>query len=319
MNKRKTLLLSLGAVGAAALILLAVALWRPSPAVQWPAFAPANEPQVMVVVDPDFGHHIGDVVPVDIFVRQPHGTKVDVGSMALEGDFEVRNEPEVTRAVRGDAEYIRIRLYLQSFAAFKPAYEAKISMVYEVPGDRNVHEVKAPTVKVGTSNTWDGRDEIKEGQLAPWYGSHLLWTIGYLVAGVLGFIGSWIAVRRIRKGMPKPSQPKTPLSPRQKGKILFDRVWKKIRAGDQSERNFRQIDVIVRKLERIENVLLEHVPVAVGDNHPRKAQIVHILQQCERVIFQGVKLSEDELDVLEATFYIFIGAVPKVKTDTKAS
>lgn len=319
MNKRKILLLSALVAGLVAVILLAVTLLPAGSGVKWPDFPQPQgaEPQVVVQVEPDFGYHIGDLVPVDIFVRQPQGTHVNVDAMALEGDFEVRGEPEITSEQHGADLYIRYRVTLQSFQAFKPAYTAKISMTYEKVGDRNSYEVKAPPIAVGTSNTWDGRDQRQEGKLAPWYGDHLAWTIAYLVIGLGGFIVSWIAVVRIRRGMPKPKVPVVPLTPRQKAKLRFDRVWKKIRAGDQSEANFRVIDVIVRKLERIEHVLLEHVPIAVGDNHPRQAQIIHILSQCERVIFQGVTLSEGELDALEAMFNTFIGAMPVVPVTSR--
>lgn len=319
MNKRKILLLSASLAGAAAVILLLVALLSGGSGVKWPDFPQPQgaEPQVVVVVEPDFGYHIGDVVPVDIYVRQPQGTHVNVDAMALEGDFEVRGEPEITSDQHGADVYIRYRVKLQSFQAFKPAYTAKISMTYEKPGDRNSYEVKAPSITVGTSNTWDGRDQNQEGPLAPWYGHHLLWAIAYLAVGLVGFIVSWVAVVRIRRGIPKPKVPATPLTPRQKAKLRFDRVWKKIRAGDQSEANFRVIDVIVRKLERIEHVLLEYVPIAVGDSHPKKAEIVYILTECEKVIFRGGTLSEGELDALEAMFNTFIGATPVVPVTSK--
>lgn len=310
MNKRKTLLLS-ALAGAAIVILLLAALWRPSPSVQWPDFPQprGSEPQVVVVVDPDFGYHIGDVIPVDIFIRQPAGTKVEDG-LALEGDFETRGDPVVTREIRGGETYIRMRVYLQSFQAFKPAYQATISMTFETVGDKVIREVKMPPIAVGTSNTWDGRDYPQTGKLAPWYGNHLSWNIGYLVVGLIGLIGLTVYIRRLRKLIPKPIKPKAPLTPRQKAKARFDEVWKRIRAGDQSERNFREIDVIVRQLERIEHVLLEYVPVALGDIHPRKAEIMHILENCELVIFRGDSLTDEQLDVFEAMFLIFIGATP---------
>lgn len=312
MNKRKILLLSASLAGLAAVILLLVASLTGGNNVKWPDFPqpPGAEPQVVVVVEPDFGYRIGDVVAVDIFVRQPPGTRVNVDALALEGDFEVRGEPEIVSKQHGADVYIRYRINLQSFQAFKPAYTAKISMTYEKPGDRNAYEVKAPAITVGTSNTFDGRLQNQEGRLVPLYGHHLAWTIAYLVVGLTGFIGSWIAVVRIRRGMPKPEEKVVPLTPRQEAKLRFDQVWEKIRAGDQSEANFRVIDVIVRELERIGNVLLEYVPIAIGDNHPRKAQIVYILTECEKVIFQGGTLLDGELNALEAMFNIYIGATP---------
>lgn len=314
MNKRKTLLLA-ALAGAVMVILWLVAFWLPAPSVQWPNFPqPAgSEPQVVVVVDPDFGYHIGDVVPVDIFIRQPAGTKVEDG-LALEGDFETRGDPVVTREVRGADTYIRMRVYLQSFQAFKPAYQATISMTYEKVGDKEIREVQAPPITVGTSNTWDGRDQPQTGKLAPWYGNHLVFNIAYLVVGVVGLIGLTVYIRRLRKLIPKPTKPKVPLTPRQKAKARFDVVWKKIRAGDQSERNFREIDVIVRQLERIEHVLLEHVPMAIGDSHPRKEAIMHILGSCELVIFRGDSLTDEQLDAFEAMFLVFIGAAPTTPT-----
>lgn len=311
MNKKKTLLLTALLAGGAA-ALLAVAFLLPPARTNWPQFPePTNgEPQVVVVVEPDFGYHIGDEVPVDIYVRQPTGTAVDIGSLAMEGDFEVRGEPKVTRAPQTNGEqYIHIRVVLQSLSAFKPQYTSKLNMTWEAPGDRVSHPIATPEISVGASNTWDGRDVVQKGKLPFWYGNHLAWTIAMMATGVVGFIGLWLWSRAIRRGMPRPPKRRTPLSPRAKAKARFDKVWAKIRAGDQSESHFRVIDVLVRQLERIEHVLLDDVPMSVGDAHPRLAQIMHILQQCEEVIYKGTTLTNEQLDSLELAFNIYVGVV----------
>ncbi len=252
-------------------------------------------PSVVVAVEPDFGYRIGDIVPVTIYVRQAPKTTVDVGSLALEGDFEIVGEPDVQVIDAQDGgKILRVKLSLQSFA-YKKALSSRLSMSFNVQGEKQDREIPRTSFEVHTSPTWDGREVLQEGTQTIWQGHHLAVTLAFVILGLCGMCGGTFLVIRLRRQIPAPEVPVTPLTPRQIAVRDFNAVWAKISRGDRGPENFREIDRILRKLLLIETVLLKHIDMALGQNHPYLSQVQLVIGKCEAVMFKGDELGKEDL------------------------
>lgn len=158
MKKR---LISLAAVFAI-VVAVGVAFWfftRPS----WPDFpaAASNEPQVVVKVERDYAHHLGDLIEVELFVRSAPGTVVDPKTLSIGGDFELADKPAVSQKDLKDGSTVyRFALAMQSFR-FKKEQVMEGSVSYRVDDKRQDLTIKP--LSLYTSNTWDGRKELMEG------------------------------------------------------------------------------------------------------------------------------------------------------------
>ena len=290
----------------AALIVGVLAFWacsRPEK-VEWPQFKPATDaaPRLAVHVQPDFGYRIGDLVNVTIFIRQQPGTKVDLSSTAIEGDFEFYGEPQYDEEVLPDgAKLIRIKQSLQSFSS-TPSITSRISMTWTEDGKKEAHEIPKTEITVFTSKTYDGRpDNLQNGPLAFVTPSLLTRCIVLAVLSLTGIVVATIFIRRYISGLPV-HKPVVALSPRMKARQRFDAVWKKIEGGDLSEENFREIEAILRDFFKVQTVLREYIPIAVGEGHPHIQQITAVFDLCEMAIYQQVVLNAQQLRQLKDSF-----------------
>jgi hypothetical protein len=290
------------AVVALAAALALVFMWPKT--ADWPQFAATenNAPATVVQVKPDFGYRTGDLIPVTLYIKEAPGTQVDIGSLALEGNFELVGEPDVfTKDLEDGSRLIRVRLTLQSFA-FAPSVQSRVSMIWTVDGQRDTFELPETVIKVFTSKTWDGREELQEGEV-DLLGSPTPWVnLALFVLSVAGIVWTTRYIRRVIAGLPKDEPTKFPVSPRVLAKQRFDAVWAKIEAGDLSEENFKEINIILRQFLKIETILRKFIPLAVGEGHPYIEQIVLVFGHCERVIFEGEVLNAEELAALKAAF-----------------
>ncbi|MBY0548539.1 MAG: hypothetical protein K2W95_14815 [Candidatus Obscuribacterales bacterium] len=154
---------SLAVVAVAAITFAAYYFTRPS----WPDFPATAEktPQAKVkVAERDYGYRIGDVIPVELVIRQQPGTRVVVSDMTVSGDFEL-HEKNPTLQVKefedGSALY-RVTFKLQSFETkARLSFKAQVSWVELEKNKGEVFDV--PETKIGYSMTWDGRKEMQEG------------------------------------------------------------------------------------------------------------------------------------------------------------
>jgi len=298
----KKLNLTRAAVTVAILAALALVFFWPK-AVDWPQFAAAenNAPATVVEVKPDFGYRTGDLIPVTLYIKEAPGTEVDITSLALEGNFELVGEPDVfAKGLEDGSRLIRVRLVLQSFTLAQPV-SSRVSMIWTVDGQRDTFELPETVIKVHTSMTWDGREELQEGEV-DLLGSRTPWAnLALFVLSVAGII--WLSryIRRLIAGLPREVS-EAPVSPRLLAKQRFDAIWAKIEAGDLSEENFKEINIILRQFLKIETVLRKFIPMAVGENHPYIEQIVLVFGHCERVMFERDVLTAEELAALKTAF-----------------
>ncbi len=134
-------------------------LMRPS----WPQFpAPkGNEPQAIVKVERDYAHHLGDLIHVDVFVRQQPGTAIDLKSLSVGGDFELSAKQELTEKKLDDGSVLyRFHLKVQSFKVQKK--QVMTGSLGWRDGDVR-KELTLEPLALYTSNTYDGRKALMEG------------------------------------------------------------------------------------------------------------------------------------------------------------
>jgi hypothetical protein len=271
----------------------------------WPAFPPATtqDPQVAAQVEPDFGWRTGDHVPMVIYIRQQPNTTVDVNSLAMEGDFEIAKPPQVfVRDTKDGARYIRVDLVLQSVHV-APKLTLKANMSYSVEGSNEIHAVSLPGLELYTSRTWDGRMELKDGPLAAKQGYHWWYTIGALLAGFLGLLGSYGYMRKIRAEYVPPL---VKLSAWEQARVDFVTVWARIQQREDTEADYKEIERIIRRLYRVEPRTLYELQFELGINHPHYKQIKVILTNTGKVLYKQQVLSDAEkIEIFEAFQQIF--------------
>lgn len=276
--------------------------------VKWPEFpaaektAPPSAPSVVAKLERDFAYRIGDVVPVVLYIKEAPDTRVDLNSIALEGDFEIRGSGKLYQeTTKEGGRILRFQLSLQSFSA-APAVSTKAAISYRVLSSNEEYTVSLPALAVSTSNTWDQKERIVEGELFVVHGWHGWINGGLLAAGLLLSIYGYRRYRYFKSLSPEALQ-----SPRRAkrfvvARIRFDRVWSKIEAGDLSAANYIEIERIVRALYEIESKTTREAGFwfLYGNRGPYQA--VDILHQCDRVIYLGETLSVEDNLLIKTTF-----------------
>lgn len=296
MTYRKIGLIAL--VLAAVLVAALLCIKFVKPAAAWPPFPPSqeNEPQVVVQVEPDFGYRTGDLVLVDLFVKQMPGTKVDISSMAFEGNFEIHGESKITEYQLPDGVKIyRIKLVLQSFAVQRKL-NASMSMIWEVEGDPETKEIRQPLLEVFTSYTWDGREQIKDGLLALRKGYHWQISLLILLFSVGGLIWTFRALNRAYKAQQEHGKHQIS-SQATLCKRRVDAALERIGSGDHAACHYQEIDAALREYLGLENRLLKEIPKSLSQpaHILYENQIMRSLISCEKVIFGKLSLSEAEI------------------------
>jgi len=190
-------------VGAALLVVALLSLasyfgYRAFTAPEWPDFVAAGEaaaqtatggslPLIARVDERDYGYRTGDIVNVHLFVKQEKGIVVDTQAVTVQGDFEMAEKPSVAskKLANGSMVY-RLDLRLQSFkVAPKVVLAGTISAKRAESNTR--FDTALPSTEVFTSNTYDGRPNLMEGQdprIAAWwyYSRHI---VPLLIAGII--------------------------------------------------------------------------------------------------------------------------------------
>ncbi len=172
----------------------------------WPQFVDdhSSSPQVVVQMDRDYAYHVGDLIPVDVFVWQKPATKVVPSTLALDGDFELATAPQISEKKLEDGSvYYRIHMELQSFQV-KPAVVLNATMGWSGGDTRG--QLAVPATSFHTSNTYDGRPNLMEGAdprvSIYWYGGrHMAALVG---SSVLFFALCLLAVLNYVRSRPAP-------------------------------------------------------------------------------------------------------------------
>lgn len=284
--------------------------WVDFPAVQGQDLTP----QVVTVVERDYGWRTADVVPIVLYIKQLPGTRVDMHSLAIEGDFDVVGNPDiVSRDFKDGSKYIRIRLNIQSMKVDK-RLSIKMSMLWRDIKEGDDRPLAIPAFQPFTSPTWDGRDIIQDGDPQYWHGTMLIWTLSYLVVGVFGafFLNRlrkrWIEEEEVEKKRGWDSR-------RAIARKEFDLAWARFDNGDFSVESYKAVAKCVRKLFRLESKVMREIEMELGSAHPYRVQTLKILELCGKVMYANRSLKEDEHYSIRDTFNEIVPPLPAETTE----
>lgn len=271
----------------------------------WPEFAPPAQdnplaPQVVADVERDFGWRTGDRIYVDLYIKQQKGTSVDLNTFAIQGDFEVSGEPDVTTRDRKDGtKLVRYRIPVQAFN-LKPNWKLNATMTYRIEGVVDDQLITLPALALHTSPTWDGRKEIKEESAKPVFGYDLLLNAAIILGGIALLVVSIKVYRRAASGIDDPPV-FVSLSPRHIARRDFLAVWALIKAGDVREENYKEIERIFRRLYRLEARTMRELKWEMN-NHLHRDDVVRILSLCDQVLYSRHHLNDAEHEEIWEAF-----------------
>ncbi len=270
---------------------------------RWPEFQPTDSltPQVVCHYERDYGWRTGDLIPVEIFLKQQPGTVVDMHSLAVEGDFDIIGNPEiVTRDRKDGSRLILLRFKIQSLSVGKKL-SLRMNMLWRDQSTGADKSISIPAFEPYTSPTWDGRDLIQDGSAAYDQGNHLWLNCAYLFGGAFG-AGLFFYLSRRLKIAAVEAKSRAFQTRREIARGEFDRAWAAIASGDLNVEHYKSIARCLRKLFHIESKSLREIDFELGSGHPYRQQTLAILGLCGRVMYQKKALSRGEHLALKEAF-----------------
>lgn len=276
MKKRILIIATVLTVVAA---LTGAAWWLTRPV--WPEFpqAQSQDPQVLLKVDRDYAHHIGDLITVDLFIRQKPGTTVDGKTLSITGDFELASAPEVkTKEGEDGSVTYRYRLNVQTFKV-KPEHKLEGSIGWKVDDKR--HDLVLPPLSLFWSNTYDGRENLMEGEnpRVPMLWYTLRHAVPLAVSSLLFLVLTTVALVRLVK---KLMQPK----PIDQARARVTELLALVADGSCSKKQHLELDGLIRFKFGI-----GPVPASQLDSPLLDGNLVKFLRENEPAIY-----AEDALD-----------------------
>jgi hypothetical protein len=266
----------------------------------WPDFSAISQnaedplsPQVVSEFDRDFGWRIGDIIPVQLYLHQKPGTVVDLHSLAVEGDFDILEQPAiVTRDFQDGSRNISIKFRIQSMSPAKKL-NLKVSMLYRHIADGDDKLIAIPAFEAFTSPTWDGREIIKDGKPGFVQEHHMLWTLAYILGGFAAATTAFTLRRKFITAVQRADQ-KAWETRRQIARREFDEAWSRFEAGEYRVENYKAIVRCLRKLFRIESKVRREIELELGGAHPYREQTLKILEITGKVLYEERVLSREE-------------------------
>ena len=211
-----------------------------SQTLKWPDFpqGQSEQPQVVLQVERDYAYHIGDLISFDVFIKQPPHVSLNASTLAVRGDFELVGRPQVmATSVEDGVTKQHIRIQVQSFVG-KP--ELKLEATFGFKQGEKRLDLALPAQLFFTSNTWDGREELKEGgdPRVPfyWYASR---SIVPLTFGSLAFLV--LCVVAIRGQLLLRTGPSIDLTREQALELLG-----RVRDGSSTSEDHKMLDGAIR-------------------------------------------------------------------------
>jgi len=176
--------------------------------------ATPGEPKVVVVLKRDYAYHTGDLVKVYVFLKQSAGTVIDPQTLLVNGDFDLVEKSSAQKKLDDGSTIHRLDLTVQSLkvapkvvftgtVSWKAAIDSK-SGTAQVSAKRN--DLTIPATPVFTSNTYDGRPNLMEGDdprvSVWWYGAR--YVVPLVVGSVLFLIVLVGAIKAYLRSRIKP-------------------------------------------------------------------------------------------------------------------
>lgn len=297
-------------LGLLAFLFLAIAhRVHTSKPVQWPRFeqAQSGSPAAVIKLERDYGYRTGDIVPVEIFLQEQPGMKIDLDSLVFEGDFEVRGDATLQTRTAPDGQSTHyIKVDLQSLAV-KDKLESGLSFVWESLADKKIHEWRADAaIKVSTSPTWDGRPNIRMGDRQLRTGFHWVYS-GALIATSLFIMiwCNWVILRYERHGKIYDSSRRRYVNPAAELRARLCSTWQQITAGSTDIQLFTELNADLRKLFGIPTVPVENIPSQLNNSLAEPTQ--RVLFHCEQVIFGHKSLAPEEMATMNHDLDLILG------------
>lgn len=266
---------SLAVVAVAAIAFAAYYFTRPS----WPDFPATAEkmPQAKVkVAERDYGYRIGDVIPVELVIRQQPGTRVVVSDMTVSGDFEL-HEKNPTLQVKefedGSALY-RVTFKLQSFQTkARLSFKAQVSWV---------------ETKIGYSMTWDGRKEMQEG-------SDTRSVIWYWVRAVVPLtFGSVLYLTLIVMAVRRWWKARQQVAPEKLIQARFLALLEMVRQGTATCENYRELEAIVREHWHIQSVPVDELARSLRRDPAHRETLQDFLGLTAMAIYPQSEITQEQ-------------------------
>jgi hypothetical protein len=266
------------------------------------AAAASLAPEVVVVVDRDYGYRIGDVIPVTIFFKEKAGSEIDLHSMAVDGDFEIVGEPTFfARSAADGSRRLRVEVKLQSFSPV-PKLVLNANLSYRVKATNDDVTVTLPALEAYTSNTWDGRDIVQEGKLPFNPGLDPFATGGLVLGGLFGSIFFFSLFLRYRRERPIALELKGLPNRFLLARRDFNEIWARMEAGDRSADRYAELSQLLRRLYKVETKTTLEASYFLLYSYNGPIQVADILRTCDRVIYRDEVLSEEDHLGIKAVF-----------------
>ncbi|MBZ0186687.1 MAG: hypothetical protein K8F91_10595, partial [Candidatus Obscuribacterales bacterium] len=260
---------------------------------EWPDFsqvAAANSPlapQVVARAERDYGWRTGDIIPLEEFIKQMPGTRVDPNSLAIEGDFAIVEAPAIHfEDLEDGSRLIKVSLKLQSMSVSKQLM-LKTQMLYRDLETGEDLLFAPPVFAPFTSMTWDGRDVIQDGDPQVDNFAHTLATTVLIIGGLIGAVFMFFLGRKLRQKSDAEHLGRGWLNRREIARQKFDAVWQRFENGDFDKRNYEELSAIVRELFHVQSKGFNEIALELGSGHPYLKHTQKILLICGEVIYRN--------------------------------
>ncbi|MBX9691355.1 MAG: hypothetical protein K2Z81_03155 [Cyanobacteria bacterium] len=263
--------------------------------------------QILLGNSRHFGNRIGDHIPITILIATQDNVQLDFtslkqGQLGFDGsDFELVSPARVRSQKQKDGVIVyRIDLMVRTWVP-KDAVIFTLDLRYatEMTPDGktpNWKRMTTPEFVVSRSRTADNGEELLEGDLEkktpgqPWA------TYPLLVMGIfLVLLWPGLAVVKFINRV----RPRKVLPPRTAAWRVFDRVFKDAKANGFTTEHYKQILAAVRRyLSVTKGVPIEPATfLEIQDRLEADSElelIESVLSKCERVVYAGDKMGDDE-------------------------
>ena len=310
MIKMRTLALAVGALVAVALAIPAQRAWTERQS-EWPHFAESNNSTPQAVcqfdMDRDWGYRTGNLIPITVFFKVPHGASIDLDSFTVTGDLSLRKEKNNLHSQLSDdgTLYVRLKTALQGFV-YQPKLTARASISYWLAGSNKNHTLELEVIEVYPSKTFIQRT-IGQGEKAVplksahpddpplqlRQGFHALWTVFFLLVGGTGSI--WCLAHLMRK--PRRSTAFQKLEVPNLWATVYQ-VWKNIVAGDHSSQACGLMVDTLRTQFKLGNLSVGTLALT---GEPDKTKLAAILKLLEDCLWGNRDISAEEVELAGKT------------------
>lgn len=263
--------------------------------------------QVLLGNERHFGYRIGDHIDVTVLIAVQKDIQLDFtalrqGQLASDGsDFELVKPAEIRSQPQGELMVYRVDLVLQTWVP-KPNIVFNLDLRYApdlaVDGKTpNWKKLSTPDFVVTRSPTADNGEELLEGDIDKMKMPRSWLTIPMLVLGIFLML-LWPGMETIK--WVNRVRPRKVLPPKAAAWRVLDRVFEDVELnGSYTEEHYKQILAALRRyLDATRGVPIEPATFLEIQDRLEDSDDLELIEsaltKCERVIYAGEKLSDEE-------------------------